>query len=211
MTGDRRQGTEIQWRKVFYLIPTLFLFLAGCATQQLKIAPDPLAAWQLHQAAMDKVHAWQMQGLLGVRLPKQAFSANYHWQQAGAVYTINLYGPLGIGATELNGNSSRVTLELHDGRLLTADNAQDLMQANLGWSLPVNGLIYWVRGIPLPNIPAEISLNQYGLAATLQQQGWNIQYLEYQIQDGWPYPRKMRLQNGNLSLTVVVNGWLKKN
>jgi outer membrane lipoprotein LolB len=179
--------------------------LVACSTQPMISTQSH--NWQQYQASMQPIQSWTVAGLIGIRMPKQAESANFTWQQIHDQFNISLYGPLGLGGTELKGSKQGVSLTTHDGRVLTADNIEDLMQQNLGWSLPVNGLIYWVKGLPVPGVPAKTEFNQQGLLSDLQQQGWDIHYLDYQQQNGQWRVRKMLCQRQNLTITLIINLW----
>src|SRR3972149_5389831 len=67
---------------------------------------------------------------------------------------MRIMAPLSQGTFELRGDDRSVALRTPENETLTATDPQALMQQNLGWSLPVAGLKYWVRGIPAPGSPA---------------------------------------------------------
>ncbi|NIN34367.1 MAG: lipoprotein localization factor LolB, partial [Gammaproteobacteria bacterium] len=58
-----------------------------------------------------------------------------------------LISPLGRGTYQLNGDSQLVSLLTAENKLYQAETPEILLQNNLGWSVPVDGLKYWVKGI----------------------------------------------------------------
>lgn len=187
------------------------LSLCACTTvPKLNPTKDPKTTWQGYQAAMSQVSSWTLQGLLGIRMPQVAQSAHFIWKQQATDYNIEFYGPLGLGSTLLQGNPIAVQLTLSNGKVVQARDAEELLQTNLGWTMPVEGAKYWVRGLPAPGSTYTYTLNAYGLLASLHQQGWVMTYQDYQVFQGWPLAHKIKLERGDLHLTVILNQWQVK-
>ena len=189
------------------LIITLILGIVGCSS--LPTAPVvslyPEQTWSQQLPLLMAQHAWHLEGAVSVISPQGSQVANIDWLQFDDnSYRIQLYGPLGLGTVKLVSQSQEVDLTLSDGRHYQALNAAQLMQQILGWSLPVEGLVYWVRGIPDPAFPAQIQLNSVGVLSTLVQQGWTIQYLSDQQIGELIVPHQLRLTNGQLKVMMAV-------
>jgi len=95
------------------------------------------------------------------------------------------------------------------GQRFVADNAAALMQKQLGWYVPVVGLYYWVRGVPIPGVALKHYLNKYGTLKILNQQGWHIVYDRYSEQHGYVLPGRLMMTRGNLSVVLLINHWFK--
>jgi outer membrane lipoprotein LolB len=172
------------------------------------LSAHPAQTWAEQQSTLAQMTNWRIQALVGVVLNQQAESANVIWQQySDEHYSIEFYGALGLGATYLKGQPGSVTLTDHEGKTYHANNPEQLMQQALGWSLPLDGLVYWIRGLPVPNVPYQSTLNPYGTLATLSQQGWTIQYLNEQRLGNRILPSKIKLKNEGLSVTIVIHTW----
>lgn len=186
------------------------LLLVGCTTtttppQQAQTSATT-QTWQQHSRAVQRIQQWNMQGALGVRDSQQGFSSNFNWQQQQDNYRLNLYGPLGIGNARIQGSPGNVTLQTSKNQTFQANSPESLMQQQLGWQLPLSYLPYWVRGIPAPGAKANYQLSEQRLQ-TLQQAGWQIQYLSYTNVNGVSLPSKMYLTHPPLQVRVVIKQW----
>jgi outer membrane lipoprotein LolB len=182
--------------------------LAACAPQQvLKPVANPSAAWQHYSIQMNAISNWQASGEMGIRNANQAVSANFNWKQSGSQFVISLSGPLNLGEEMLEGQPGQISLTDGKGQVVKADNAEDLMQQELGWSMPVEGLVYWIRALPVPGVSQQTTLNNNGSLATLNQQNWTIAYQSYIVVKGLPLPHKIIMQQGPWRIIVVINDW----
>ena len=82
-----------------------------------------------------------------------------------------------------------------------------MVESQLGWQLPVSHLLYWVRGLPAPDSRSRIALDPNGRLASLQQDGWDVQYLGYTEEDGYTLPNRIKLAGRDLKITLVVKDW----
>ena len=209
------------------------LLLAGCTSQQphktanqhtdrqtvsQPARPQPpqapqLSDWQQYQQVLLSIKRWQVQGKLGIRLPNDSGSVYFNWQQRPEDFAIHLSGPLGAGASWIRGSSldaphQQVSLQRGKQAPVYADNLETLMYGNLGWSLPVSELYYWMRGIPAPDTPATaFSHDDQGRLETLQQLGWTLNFSRYREVDSWSLPGKLIAKRGELKLTFIIKNW----
>src|SRR5699024_1708836 len=105
------------------------------------------------------------------------------------------------------GTLERVTIRTGDGTFQTT-HPEQLVRRTLGWAFPLQPLRYWARGLPAPGGYASISVNAQGRLVGLQQNGWQLSYLEYGTQTGWPaLPRRIVLDNGETRIRLVIARW----
>ncbi|MDF2530169.1 MAG: lolB2 [Gammaproteobacteria bacterium] len=184
------------------------ILLAGCTTQQvLKPVANPAQTWQSYAHKVYAYNNWQASGVMGIRNDTQAVSANFNWKQTGNQFVIQLSGPLNLGAEVLQGQPGQISLSDNKGQVVKADNAEDLMQQTLGWSMPVEGLVYWIKALPVSQNQYHSSLNSNGTLASLSQQGWAINYESYQVVNGLPMPHKIIMQQAAWRIVIVINNW----
>ena len=126
------------------------LVLSGCATRPPVSPADSEANWLAHQAALETLTHWRVQGRIAVRTDSEGWSANFDWKQQGEDYRIRVRGPFGQGAVELHGNGRGVWLKRADQPPVFALNPEALLEQETGWQLPVEGLSSWLRGLPVP-------------------------------------------------------------
>ena len=92
--------------------------------------------------------------------------------------------------------------------VIQAISATSLMQQELGWTLPVDGLHFWVLGVPVPDVAAEWVVDSQGRLEWLEQDGWRIEFSSYQTVAGLQLARKIRLNNASLRIRLVLDHWL---
>lgn len=192
------------------LLLCLVMTLAACSNlhqrETLEFGGDP-AAWQAHRKSIEPVRDWVLQGKLGVRAPAESGSGTLYWLQQQDNYDIRLSGPLGRGATRIQGNSAGVILDIAGQAQTTAHSAEALLEQQIGWRLPVENLLWWVRGLPAPGSPSRLQLNPESLLARLAQAGWIIEYSRYQEIDGRRLPQRLQLSGHDVLLTLVITRW----
>ena len=89
-----------------------------------------------------------------------------------------------------------------------ARDADTLLRQETNWELPIAGLWHWIRGLPDPDMPAKITLDQQGLIQDLQQNEWQIQYKRYQQFGAYYFPRKIVVQHKDMKVRLVVTQWV---
>ncbi len=151
--------------------------------------------------------AWAAQGRLAIRRGDEGLNAGFRWRQMPDAYDIQLSGPFGQGGVRILGNENGVTLETADGRRDGAADPERLMARHLGWSLPVSGLRYWVRGEAEPGQPARWQRDDRGRPRRLHQSGWDIYYLAYRTWGVDELPRVVRLERSDLEVRLVIDRW----
>ncbi|MCI0510447.1 outer membrane lipoprotein LolB [Chromohalobacter marismortui] len=185
----------------------LLVLLSGCASQTT--SPDQSrdrGDWDTQTERLRALEAWSIAGKVGLRTHEGAKSANIDWQQRPDTYRILISGPFGAGRTLLRGGPGNVTLISSEGRF-EAQTPEALMEQQLGWSLPISALDYWVRGLPAPDTRKRLEHDDLGFPQRLQQLGWTIEYRDWTHTDDLWLPRRLVMTYGDLRATLVVTQW----
>jgi outer membrane lipoprotein LolB len=194
-----------------FLLSTLLLciLLSGCAQKPRKAElPQVGSTSQQLQQKPSTLTQWQAEGRMAASHGQKGGNASFVWQQRGDTYSIKLFGPFGSGAIYITGNGKFVELKESNGKKTTAQSPEMLLQKVVGWQVPITGLTYWLRGLPTPLVPpAKQSQDNQGRLRYLTQQGWNIEYENYQADTLVPLPSKMQLQNGNTKIKIIITSW----
>lgn len=165
-------------------------------------------AWESRKTRLAELDSWTVQGRVGVETARDSGTASLTWDQDGEDYAMRIMAPLSQGTFELKGGADGVTLRSPDNQIRSAADPQELMEQNLGWSLPVTGMKYWVRGIPVPDRPVEqIRVDDTGRLLDLQQDGWRISISRYKQVAGLELPDKLYMENQPLKMRVVIAEW----
>ncbi len=189
----------------------ILALLSACAKTP---RPEPLAdaqigpAWRIHTAQVEAMRTWNLNGRLAVKTPDDGWTATLQWAQDLDKYQIRVSAPLGQGTVELQGGPEQVTLRAPGDRIATARDPASLMQANLGWSLPLSGLRYWLRGVPEPGRHIDaLRLDTRGRMAELQQAGWHVVIDDYVSSGGIDLPARFALSAPRLQVHLVAHEW----
>ncbi len=131
-----------------------------------------------------------------------------HWHKHGAQFQLRLVAPLGRGTYQLAGDGEQVDLIVPDGGHFFAADAQSLMEEHLGWSIPLDGAEYWLRGLVAPNsTPSYINLDDLGRLQDLEQQGWRISVLRRLTVGDFDLPSKLFMHYQDLKVRIVISSW----
>lgn len=186
-----------------FLLP---LILAACATSPRMDAPIN-DDWAQRLEVLEALTLWEFTGRIGVRDDRESHSSRIRWQQRGDDYVINLWGTLNAGATEITGEPGRVVLQQEGKDPLTADTPEQLVYEQLGYELPVAQLSYWIKGIPAPGASSEPAFDIDNRLISLQQSGWQVEYLGYTNYQTESLPTRIRIQKSPLRLDFVRLDW----
>ncbi|AZM95307.1 lipoprotein insertase outer membrane protein LolB [Vreelandella venusta] len=187
------------------------LTLAGCATQTpVDDGGRQAGQWERQQADVEAFDTWTLVGKAGLRTPQENTSANLDWNQHPHYFRMLISGPFGGGRSVLEGREGRFSLTTSDGRF-EAETPEALMEEQLGWSLPVRAMPDWVRGLPGEHASYQLETDELGFPNHLQQDGWEIDYRDWEQVEGMWLPRRLVMNYGDLRITLVVNQWQSTN
>ncbi|MCK9534449.1 MAG: lipoprotein insertase outer membrane protein LolB [Pseudomonas sp.] len=197
-------------RRSSFFVLSLLIMLSGCsqfASKEQLGGSGQADSWQSHKQQIAPLDAWQISGKLGIRSEQQSGSAVLFWLQRQDYFDIRLSGPLGQGSTRLTGRQGAVSLDIASRGTFQAQSAEALMQQQLGWSLPVSNLLWWVRGLPAPYSKSQLQLDSNSLLTELKQDQWLIEYLSYRTENGLQLPERIKLSGAGLNITLVIKEW----
>jgi outer membrane lipoprotein LolB len=176
------------------LLPLCAVLCYSCATPPPRPPANQLQQlWQVHESALLPIQHWELRGRLAVRTDERGGQASLTWKRDAAQHSIRLNGPLGRGVVRVTQDASGAQLQDAEQRVFHAASAEELLYRYTGWRLPIANLNYWVRGVPVPDLPATRELDDAGRLKTLRQQGWEVQYQEYVQADGYDLPNRFTL------------------
>ena len=186
------------------------LILAACATQPIppSQAPTTSSINQKHLATLANIKAFALKGRLGVVTQKQGFSGGIDWQHQAVTDNIDVYSPVGGKVANIAKNAQGVTLTDQKGHSVSAQDAESLTEATLGFRLPLNGLNDWALGRPSASKIDAANWDETGRLTALKQDGWDISFENYAMQNGVDLPSKILLKSEKVNLKLLVEKWL---
>ena len=186
--------------------------LSGCVNTELNESPSIAYSYtspQQRYEQLKKVVAWRNSGAFSVKVDNKLNSANFIWEQSSHYnYRINISSALNIKSFTMIGNYHSVTLWTTETKEYSARKPEQVMQKELGWSIPVSNLYFWIRDIPAPGVSQDRQYDKYGHLRYFRQNGWQIRYTSYVTKNGVDYPVFVELFRPNIYIRIVIKHWL---
>ncbi len=186
----------------------MFVVLSACATYGPEHDLFSDGSWSQRREFLQGLQDWQLNGRVAITSAEGSGKLNLFWQQAAAGYDIRLMSFLGQQVADIRGDASGSVSLFRPGQaVVRTKNSLALMQDELGWYIPLSGLRYWVLGVPAPGTDVREILADQGRLLSLEQDGWLVEYTDYQWVAGVYLPRKIRLTHPMLSARMVLDRW----
>lgn len=193
-----------------FAVAMLVLLTAACSTQQVVPPKQAQALWESRQAQLQQLDHWNLNGRISLVMPGEAWQADLIWAQQRERFDIKLIAPLGQGTLALRGSPGGAELRSsRSPQLVRAPDPETLLYQQTGWRMPVDGLRYWVRGLPAPGGDPQLQLDGRGRLESLEQFGWHVEFVRYQERAGTALPDKIFLRKEDLSVRVIIRNWVQ--
>ena len=200
------------------ILRPLFLSFISLAFALLNTACSTVPTGEIGQAervllyeersgALAGAERWALKGRLAVNDGEDGGSGHLNWQKHGQNSSMNFHGALGRGAWQLNVDGNGAVLEWADGEIHRANSVGELVLQQLGWTIPVNALAWWVRGLTAPGDWDLRILDQDGNIEKLSQLGWNIEYSRYRDAGSVSMPVKLTARRRSYTVKVAIQDW----
>ena len=131
---------------------------------------------------------------------------------------MSLAGPFGGGSVRLTYDRRGAELRDAEGDIYHGATMQELLLRATGWDLPIEGLNYWVLGLPDPAVPARSTLDEWGRLKQLEQLGWDVEFIEYTQAGEYELPKRVFIRHKQHSVTdsdvearLVIEAWEVRN
>ena len=192
-------------------IALALLALAACARPAGVSDAAARAVWEAQQHLLRGVERWDLHARAALRLEAEAYQIGVRWRRGPAHFTLLLEAPFGQGVIRIDALPlDGYELSLPDGQRFTGESPEVLLEEVTGWSLPVGGLEYWIRGLPRPDSEYRHRSYRDGRARWIRQDDWSIDYLDY-FDDAAAasagLPRRIDIERDSISLKLVIERW----
>ena len=188
----------------------MIITIAVTACAGIPSAPRPSVspdlAWQARKAGLENFLLWHLNGRIAIKSVQDSWNASVYWQQQDSTFDIHFMTLFGQTIAQLQGHPGLATLHTSD-QDLTANDVSELLRKHFGWVIPVEGLRYWVLGIPAPYHIENKELDEEGRLVWLEQLGWHIDYVRYRKVGEIETPRKMLLEYPGLHVRLIIDKW----
>jgi outer membrane lipoprotein LolB len=184
--------------------------IAGCSQSgRLEDKQRAQELWAARQQALLDLDSWDVHARAALKLESGVYNIGIRWQRQAETSTILLEAPFGQGVFRIESDAvGKYRLRLPDGRVFEDSSAEALLEKMIGWSLPISGLDYWIRGLPRPSSDYSHRLDEGGRARSIDQDQWSIGYLDYFArQENLQLPRRVRLLSDKVTLKLIIERW----
>ena len=185
------------------------LILAACAPVPVRKpgTATQLAAQAAREQMLGAQRDWSLDGRFAASDGQHGGSGGIAWQQNGQQYEFTLRAPVTGKTVQLSGGPNGAVLTGAGRQPLTGRDAGEVLNAEFVWDVPVADLAWWVRGLRAPGRPAILTFGANGLPATLDQDGWHVDYRDWYAERSPPLPRKVYASRDPYTVRVMVEQW----
>ena len=188
------------------------LMLVSCSSRQLVATDRDAAEFAYQQRAKDLrlLNSWDLTGKLSVDDGENGGSGRLSWQVRADAFLMNFRGALGRGAWQIKSRPGFAELTRSDGSISRADSLDKLLEAEVGWHIPVIALKWWALGVAAPGDADMLELDSSGRVLAMQQDGWNITYSRYRQFGEIELPARMDAVRGRYRVKMAVSNWTQQ-
>lgn len=176
------------------------LALPACST--MNSAKDITYQPSSTQNAVYDLQHWAFEGRIAITSKNDGWNANINWEHSPSEDLIKLSGPLGQGGALIQVNANGVTIDQGGGDIKSSTDVENFINQQVGLSVPVNSLRYWVVGLP------DKSQIASAIEKGFEQVGWKNQYKSMQPVGNYVLPRNMTVTNDTVKLKLFIDQWI---
>ncbi|KAJ0343769.1 hypothetical protein COL154_014059, partial [Colletotrichum chrysophilum] len=166
-----------------------------------------LAAQAAREQALATYHDWYLEGRFAASDGHHGGSGSLSWHQEGQQYRFILRAPITGKSVQLDGGPEGAVLTGAGNTPVAGRDAGEVLKDEFGWDVPVADLAWWVRGLRAPGRPAILTFGVNGLPATLDQDGWHVDYRDWYAERNPPLPRKVYASRDPYTVRVLIENW----
>ena len=192
------------WCWVFFLVLTL----NACTGVSVKEAePVNQDTYQDRALKLIEIGEWLLVGKISLDDGNDGGSGRLQWSVEPGLSELDFHGAMGRGAWHLQIGQDGVLLKMADGTEQAAENVNELIQDRMGWSIPLESLQWWVRGLVAPGEIEKEQIGPDGLLTGLRQFGWNVSFTRYRSIDGIELPIRLNATRDNYRVKLAISRW----
>lgn len=191
------------------IIAAAGLLLFGCSARQVSPVNSAAAqlAYQDRVVHLGAVSGWDLAGKLSLDDGHDGGSGKLGWQVRPQSDQLDFRGALGKAAWRLVIDEQGAALHKADGTISRAPDIDQLVLDEVGWTIPVDSLRWWVLGLAAPGTDARLDLDEDGHLVDLKQHGWHISFERYRSFENHQLPGRLVATSGDRRVKLAVIDW----
>lgn len=188
-------------------IITTFL-LGGCALFSSPQQQVPLNITE-RQQKLEQLQQFTLQASVGIKVPDESLSGSLRWQQQQQFFQAAMTNFLGVSMFELSHDSTGSEILIR-GERYQAEDASSLLYQLSGWSMPLNELPLWIRGLP-GRYSTDILTDEHGRVSSFSLTDsagirWQLSYNSF-FNDALSLPKNIVLKSHDTQIKIVIRSW----
>lgn len=206
-----QSANECKRSRTIYALANLLLsavLLSACSLNSVAPPAEVNSDWAGQREQLQALDSWKLRGRVNVRYNDESHTPRIQWLQQSAEYHIRLWGTFNAGNTLIVGRPGFVTLQ-QDGETHSASSPEQLILQQLGYELPMSHLNYWIKGLPAPDLDADLSFNALSQLTTIRQADWTITLSDPRQYGSLSLPRRLELTRpqNDIRLRFIGLNW----
>ena len=189
----------------------LSALLAACATTRAPLHQPgdavTLGMQEQRERALADTDHWTLQGRLSVSDGNDSGSGSLTWRQDGERYEFTVRAPVTGRSFRLTGGPEGAQLDGLDGGPRQGPDAETLMAKAVGWQIPMVELKRWVLGLRADAGAADIAFGADRLPSRLVQDGWTVDYKQWDATRQPPMPTKVFAEKAPFKVRLSIEDW----
>ncbi len=188
----------------------MLALLSACSVKQDAGELIPVQTVAAREAALRAFKPWRASGSIAVDSETEGkFNASFAWEASLAGFDIKLFGPLGVQVIHLSEDKNGAQITDRNGSI-NGDDAQQLLTAALGATVPIVQMQDWAVG--LPGDATEIERDKIGrlnsMVVTDDSNGkWNIDFKNYTVQENMYLPKTVLVEGPEVAISLSFKKW----
>lgn len=181
--------------------------LLACASMEPTKAVIDLGLMAGNDSKVLVLKEWRLLGRLSARSAKESWLTKLEWSHNVSADDLAFSTSLGGVVATLAYVDNTIIFAASDG--VKREVTEQELQAQIGYSPPLQHLKFWVRGVPNPALSVQEEAYNSVESRIFHQAGWRVELGRFELIDGVVLPAKVVLSKNNLTMKIVVDQWLK--
>lgn len=184
-------------------VVVLATFVSACAVREHR----PAGAWMDERQAWFAAHPyWSVSGRVAVREGQRGGSLAFDWQADGESHRIHLRTMTGGKQWRLEFSPGHAELEGSDVGRLIGSTPDPLVEAAVGWPIPVSHLTDWIRGLASPD-SEQVVFASDGTLRRVVLEPWELAYQRFDEVNGQLMPVRLEAESPPYRVRLVLREW----
>lgn len=183
------------------------IIIGGCVSPRDRIGEALEVEWLERRDLLRQLDDWRMEGRIALRTGSDGYNGTLSWEQMDDLLDFRFRGPFGFGGFRIHGDLDRLRIKTTSGEELLMTDPEAEMHDRFGWSLPVYSMRFWIVGVSDPGMTADETVDDEGMLLELSQNGWDVSFDGYRVEDGLLLPKKIVMESGDVRIRVVADRW----